>query len=64
MNKASNIAILGAGAVGLELAGEIRDNCPDAKITVIGKNVLSNPKGLPDSVRDDVKMQMKEFKIN
>lgn len=64
LGKSSNIAILGAGSVGLELAGEIRDNSPNANITVIGKNILSNPKGLPDSIRDDIKKQMKEYKIN
>lgn len=63
LNEASNVAILGAGATGLVLAGEIRDSNPDVNVSVIGRKVLSNPSGLPNCVRDDVKQQLKDYNI-
>lgn len=63
LTEANNVAILGAGATGLVLAGEIRDSNPDVNVEVIGKTVLSNPSGLPNYVRDDVKRQLKDYNI-
>jgi len=64
MSQSKSMAVVGAGAVGIELIGELRDKYPDTALTLVGKSLLANPKGLPESIKDDLKSQMKEFKVN
>lgn len=53
--KASKgVAIVGGGAVGSELAGEIRDVFPDKKITIIHKQSHLLSSVYPDKFRTDV----------
>lgn len=47
----NNIAVVGAGAVGVEFASELKDRFPDKSITLIGQSLIPNPK-LPQSKID------------
>ncbi|RDB27682.1 Apoptosis-inducing factor B [Hypsizygus marmoreus] len=50
-SKAKDIVLVGGGAVGLELAGELKDVYPDKKVTIVhGDKYLLNP-SYPDKVR-------------
>ncbi|KAG6909523.1 hypothetical protein DXG01_017080 [Tephrocybe rancida] len=49
--NAKDIVLVGGGAVGIELAGEIKDEWPDKKVTIVhGDKFLLNP-SYPDKVR-------------
>ncbi|KAG6844175.1 hypothetical protein H0H87_009145 [Tephrocybe sp. NHM501043] len=49
--KAKDIVLVGGGAVGIELAGEIKDQWPEKKVTIVhGDKLLLNP-SYPDKVR-------------
>ncbi|KAF8075300.1 FAD/NAD(P)-binding domain-containing protein [Lyophyllum atratum] len=49
--KAKDIVLVGGGAVGIELAGEIKDQWPDKKVTIVhGDKLLLNP-AYPDKAR-------------
>ncbi|KAG6844176.1 hypothetical protein H0H87_009146 [Tephrocybe sp. NHM501043] len=49
--KANDIVLVGGGAVGIELAGEIKDQWPEKKVTIVhGDKLLLNP-SYPDKVR-------------
>ncbi|KAG6872840.1 hypothetical protein C0995_006010 [Termitomyces sp. Mi166 len=49
--KAKHIILAGGGAVGIELAGEIKDQWPGKKVTIVhGDKLLLNP-AYPDKVR-------------
>ena len=58
----SSVVIIGGGAVGVELAGEILDRYPDKKITVLnsGEKLLNNVKlgeKLQDKAREALEAQ-------
>lgn len=59
---AERVLILGAGPVGLELAGEIREVWPDKHITVVGRSPQLLPGFLPE-VRAELHRQLEELKI-
>ncbi|GAA1572461.1 MULTISPECIES: NAD(P)/FAD-dependent oxidoreductase [Kribbella] len=59
---AERVLILGAGPVGLELAGEIREAWPDKHITVLGRSPELLPGFLPE-VRDELHRQLEDLKI-
>ncbi|KAG6840624.1 hypothetical protein C0991_005476 [Blastosporella zonata] len=49
--NAKDIVLVGGGAVGIELAGEIKDQWPEKKVTIVhGDKLLLNP-SYPDKVR-------------
>ncbi|HEY3558216.1 MAG TPA: FAD-dependent oxidoreductase [Kribbella sp.] len=60
--EAERVLILGAGPVGLELSGEIREVWPDKHITVVGRSPELLPGFLPE-VREDLHRQLEELKI-
>ncbi|GAA3695220.1 NAD(P)/FAD-dependent oxidoreductase [Gordonia hankookensis] len=55
--RSGRVLILGAGPVGLELAGEIHDVWPDKRITVVDPSADVLPGFLPD-VRADLRRQL------
>ncbi|KAF8527679.1 FAD/NAD(P)-binding domain-containing protein [Gautieria morchelliformis] len=57
--NAEKIVIGGGGAVGIELAGELKQFYPDKKITIVhgGKKLLN--KAYPDKVRKDVERRIR-----
>jgi NADH dehydrogenase FAD-containing subunit len=61
--KAESVLIVGAGPVGLELAGEIREVWPDKRITMLARGEELLPGYLPE-VRDDLERQLAELKID
>ncbi|WP_306205216.1 NAD(P)/FAD-dependent oxidoreductase [Actinoplanes sp. RD1] len=54
---AGRVLIVGAGPVGLELAGEINDAWPDKHVVVVDRNEQLLPFLLPE-VRDDLRTQL------
>ncbi|KAG6847570.1 hypothetical protein H0H93_007320 [Arthromyces matolae] len=51
VSKAQDIVLVGGGAVGMELAGEIKDVWPEKKVTIVhGDKLLLNP-SYPDKFR-------------
>ncbi|WP_440067062.1 NAD(P)/FAD-dependent oxidoreductase [Streptosporangium sp. OZ121] len=60
---ADRVLLLGAGPVGLELAGEIRDTWPDKRITVadVGDDILSGP--FKPELRAELRRQLDELGI-
>ncbi len=54
---ATRVLVLGAGPVGLELAGEIRDVWPDKGIVVVGRGAELLPGYLPE-IREDLRRQL------
>lgn len=63
LGSASDVLLLGAGPVGLELAGEIRDVWPETGITIVdpAADVVSG--GLPDSFRAELRRQLREMEV-
>jgi apoptosis-inducing factor 2 len=57
------VLILGAGPVGLELAGEIKDVWPDKYVIIIDKADQLLPGFLPE-VRDELRRQLRELGID
>jgi len=56
---AKSVVIVGGGAVGIELAGEIKDVYPETKVTIVhGEKQLIN-KTYPDKFRKEVEKKMK-----
>lgn len=66
--EAKDILLVGAGAVGLELSGELRDEYPDKKITIIHNQTLVLNQTYPVKFRERVGAQFKarniEFILN
>lgn len=60
--RAERVLILGAGPVGLELAGEIREVWPDKRITVVDPSSRLLPGFLPE-VRDDLSRQLEQLAV-
>ena len=63
LDGADRVLILGAGPVGLELAGEIRDVWPTKTITIVDPNVDLLPGFLP-AVRQDLHRQLSARRID
>jgi len=57
------VLILGAGPVGLELAGEIREAWPDKHVTILGPSAEILPGYLPE-VRVELHRQLEELGID
>ena len=63
LDIADRVLILGAGPVGLELAGEIRDVWPTKTITIVDPNADLLPGFLP-AVRQDLRRQLVDRRID
>ncbi|KAI0770726.1 FAD/NAD-P-binding domain-containing protein [Fomes fomentarius] len=59
IKKAQHVVIVGGGAVGIELAGEIREEYSDKKITVIHRANLLLNSVYPDKFRKDVERRLR-----
>ncbi|WP_290056481.1 NAD(P)/FAD-dependent oxidoreductase [Amycolatopsis solani] len=62
LGRAGRVLILGAGPVGLELAGEIREVWPDKRITVVDPSSELLPGFLPE-VREELRRQLEELEV-
>ncbi|KAF9461151.1 FAD/NAD(P)-binding domain-containing protein [Collybia nuda] len=63
-SKAKDIVLVGGGAVGFELAGEIKDIWPTKKVTIVhGENHLLNP-AYPDKMRKAADAAMRKRGID
>jgi len=64
VQKAENIVIVGGGAVGVEMSGEIRDSFPDKKITILhgGKDIVNST--LEEKARANIMEKLKEKNID
>jgi len=64
VQKAEDIVIVGGGAVGVEMSGEIRDSFPDKKITILhgGKDIVSST--LEEKARANIMEKLKEKNID
>ncbi|HZE37976.1 MAG TPA: FAD-dependent oxidoreductase [Stackebrandtia sp.] len=63
LRRAERALILGAGPVGLELAGEIREVWPDKHITIVDPSPDLLPEFLPE-IRADLHRQLKELDVD
>ncbi|WP_226356806.1 NAD(P)/FAD-dependent oxidoreductase [Pseudonocardia sp. ICBG601] len=63
LSRADRVLVLGAGPVGLELAGEIRDAWPGKRITILDPSPEILPACLPE-VRDELRRQLEELDID
>ncbi|KIK61786.1 hypothetical protein GYMLUDRAFT_42829 [Collybiopsis luxurians FD-317 M1] len=62
--KATDILLVGGGAVGIELAGELKDAFPSKPVTIIHRqNLLLNPT-YPDKFRVAIQQQLESRGIN
>lgn len=63
LSSAERALILGAGPVGLELAGEIKASVPDTQVTVadVADDILAGP--YPQELRDELRSQLKALGI-
>ncbi|KAI8976916.1 hypothetical protein BDB01DRAFT_727025 [Pilobolus umbonatus] len=61
---ANSVLLVGGGAVGIELAGEIRENYPDKKISIIHPFDSLLSEDLPDSFRKKADQLVKKNKID
>ena len=60
---AGRVVIVGAGPVGLELAGEIKEVWPDKHVVVVGRDGQLLPGFLPE-VRDELRRQLDELGVD
>ncbi|MCU1482296.1 MAG: FAD-dependent oxidoreductase [Subtercola sp.] len=63
LERSGSVLILGAGAVGLELGGEIREAWPSMRITIVAPSSDILPGYLPE-VRDELRRQLQELRID
>jgi len=63
LNSAEHALLLGAGPVGLELAGEIRTSHPDTRVTIVdpADEILAGP--YDQRVRDELRRQLAELGV-
>ncbi|KAK2462349.1 hypothetical protein APHAL10511_005655 [Amanita phalloides] len=62
--EAQNIVIAGGGAVGIELAGEIKDVWPHKKVTIVQSNSALLNAAYPDKFRRQVERQTRAHGID
>ncbi len=62
IEKSTAIVIIGGGAVGIELAGEILDRYPKKSITIIqsGDKLLSNATDVGDKIKVSAKKALED----
>jgi NADH dehydrogenase FAD-containing subunit len=63
LGKAKSVLILGAGPVGLELSGEIREVWPDKHVTIVDRSAEVLP-GYLQEVREDLHRQLEALGID
>ena len=64
LHGARSVLLVGAGTVGIEFAGELRNAFPDLEITLVEKEPELLPtQGFADELRDQVREQLKELNI-
>lgn len=63
LTRAERVLILGAGPVGLELSGEIREVWPDKRVIIVDRSSEVLPGYLP-GVRDDLHQQLETLGID
>jgi NADH dehydrogenase FAD-containing subunit len=63
LERAGRVLILGAGPVGLELSGEIREVWPDKHITIVDRSAELLP-GYLHEVRDDLHRQLERSGVD
>lgn len=58
LDSAARVLLLGAGPVGLELAGEVKDAWPDKRVTIVesAKQIVAGP--YPDELRAELRRQL------
>jgi len=61
--KANDVVVVGAGAVGLEIAGELRDTYPSKNITIVHNKDLPLSDIYPDKLRKGVSKNWKDRNI-
>ncbi|KAF9521810.1 hypothetical protein CPB83DRAFT_865217 [Crepidotus variabilis] len=59
-----NIVIVGGGAVGIEMSGEIRDAYPTKNVTLVHNNCLLLDDTYPDRFRMDIEIGLRKRKID
>jgi NADH dehydrogenase FAD-containing subunit len=62
LDQAQSVLILGAGPVGLELSGEIREVWPHKRVTIVDRSAAVLP-GYLQEVRDDLHRQLEALGI-
>ncbi|KAH8814682.1 hypothetical protein DL96DRAFT_420617 [Flagelloscypha sp. PMI_526] len=62
--SAKSVVIVGGGAVGIEMAGEIRHFYPNTKITLVHSGEAPLNKAYPDKFRRAVKNRLEQGKVN
>ena len=64
LHGARSVLLVGAGTVGIEFAGELRNAFPDLEITLLEKqSELLPTQGFAEELRDQVREQLKELNI-
>ncbi|KAK1228414.1 hypothetical protein PQX77_008551 [Marasmius sp. AFHP31] len=61
---AKSVLLVGGGAVGIELSGEIRDVWPDKEITIIHRDKLLLNDAYPTKIRKGIQKQLEARNIN
>lgn len=64
VKSARRITIIGAGAVGVEIAAEIATDYPDKEVTVVSASTQIVTGPFKDSFRDGAMKQLKELGVN
>jgi len=62
--RAKDIIIVGAGAVGIELSGEIKMAHPDKNITIIHGGKLPTSSIYPDHFREKILVTLKKYRVD
>ncbi|RKP08425.1 hypothetical protein THASP1DRAFT_29765 [Thamnocephalis sphaerospora] len=66
VQKAKRIVVVGGGAVGIELAGELKQNYPDSTVTIVSaeNQLLANPPALADKLRAKLLAKLTAFGVH
>ncbi|KAM5540768.1 hypothetical protein V8D89_005412 [Ganoderma adspersum] len=62
--KANHVVIVGGGAVGLELAGEIKQSFPTKSVTIVHRDSQLLNNAYPDKWRKDIERRVRARNIN